>query len=922
MISTDYASPRIRLESELLDKELEHIQAVLIRLHAQPHLLNQEIFRDSAKKEMGSDCAHFEYRFLSRLLKYPVITFITSDKVIQINTAVLAFDCALVRNSILFWEGKNEIHLPYWKQIDLEMIYYSLHLRITKTISNEHLAQVISLADYLGSETLRMLYFKQLQDHVCNHILENTAHAQEIFNILNWYPIDLPIELMDLLDKKISHYICRKFHKGAPYSEAFHKNLEKMQSLSIPIILHLSECHLTKSKLLLLRNIPLKGLNLKDSFIKKKDLLQALAQYTNRHTLSYCSLENVKTIDNQTIIKLCQHFPNIDRLELGYCIHVGDEAMKGIETLPLLHTLDLSGTQITNKGTAQIPCKLNTLILKDCSKITELASAKLHSMNHLLELSLINTFISEKTLQKLPSTLKCLQINSPCKISDQAASNIAKMTRLQHLEIDGLKKSEKLLKNLPLDLYQLSLPHCESISGAASRYLKQLSNLYRLNLSWMPLTDQIIQNLPPHIQILDLSHCQNLSEDMLSCLTNMSDLIELRLQNTAISDAGVGFLPTHLQILNLSACRQLSNQACQRLNTMTALKTLYLDGCNIDDRGLSLLPLSLYHLTLSYLSHVSDASCTHIHKMNKLVALDLSGTSVSNMGISKLPSQLQELRLAHCPQVTAGLIESIKPLVFLKKLSLDGCAIDNATIFSLPHALTELSLVGCKEITDLAFKSNRRFPLESLNLTQTKVSSRILHYLSKTIKLLWLKECAFLDDGLSEELPQFSRLEFLSLEGVPITNKILSCLPRHLHILDIGKTGITDEGLKHISRYKSLIKLSLAHTKVSDSGIHHLPSKIQELYLRFTSISDRGLKTLSKLKDLTLLDLANTSITDEGLRFLSPKLQILNLSNCERITDLSCEFLLSLKYLQQVYLINTQVSNETLRKLQNKGLIS
>jgi len=88
--------------------------------------------------------------------------------------------------------------------------------------------------------------------------------------------------------------------------------------------------------------------------------------------------------------------------------------------------------------------------------------------------------------------------------------------------------------------------------------------------------------------------------------------------------------------------------------------------------------------------------------------------------------------------------------------------------------------------------------------------------------------------------------------------------------VDLGKTEVTDAGLKDLKEFKGLQTLNLHFTKITDAGLKDLKELkgLQILNLFFTKITDVGLKDLKELKDLQRLYLSGTPITDAGLKDL------------------------------------------------------
>jgi hypothetical protein len=88
--------------------------------------------------------------------------------------------------------------------------------------------------------------------------------------------------------------------------------------------------------------------------------------------------------------------------------------------------------------------------------------------------------------------------------------------------------------------------------------------------------------------------------------------------------------------------------------------------------------------------------------------------------------------------------------------------------------------------------------------------------------------------------------------------------------VDLGKTEVTDAGLKDLKELKGLRKLYLSGTKITDAGLKDLKELkgLEMLDLTRTKITDAGLKDLKELKDLKTLYLYGNQITDAGLKDL------------------------------------------------------
>jgi hypothetical protein len=122
----------------------------------------------------------------------------------------------------------------------------------------------------------------------------------------------------------------------------------------------------------------------------------------------------------------------------------------------------------------------------------------------------------------------------------------------------------------------------------------------------------------------------------------------------------------------------------------------------------------------------------------------------------------------------------------------------------------------------------------------------------------------------------------MNLVGEKVQDSQLSLiepLDQQVAVLNLGRTKITDDGLKAVEGLKNLQKLHLENTKIGDAGLAHLKnlSSLEYLNLYGTQITDAGLTDLEGLKNLRALYLWQTKTTPEGVEKLQkalPKCQI------------------------------------------------
>jgi hypothetical protein len=110
--------------------------------------------------------------------------------------------------------------------------------------------------------------------------------------------------------------------------------------------------------------------------------------------------------------------------------------------------------------------------------------------------------------------------------------------------------------------------------------------------------------------------------------------------------------------------------------------------------------------------------------------------------------------------------------------------------------------------------------------------------------------------------------------------EVLIPLKEQLAQIDLGRTAITDVGLKVIASFPRLALLDLRQTKVTDAGLAHLvkSTHLRSLNLYGTEVSDAGLKHLHGLKGLRNVYLWQTKATEAGAKQLAAAVPGLNVS--------------------------------------------
>ncbi len=108
---------------------------------------------------------------------------------------------------------------------------------------------------------------------------------------------------------------------------------------------------------------------------------------------------------------------------------------------------------------------------------------------------------------------------------------------------------------------------------------------------------------------------------------------------------------------------------------------------------------------------------------------------------------------------------------------------------------------------------------------------------------------------------------------------LLLPLKNQLLWLNVGRTNVTDEGLKTIGQLSNLTELNLEHTKVGDLGIEQLMplKRLVMLNLVGSQVSNKSLVNIGRFTNLEKVFLYQTGVSSEGVDQLKkdrPKLEV------------------------------------------------
>jgi len=123
-----------------------------------------------------------------------------------------------------------------------------------------------------------------------------------------------------------------------------------------------------------------------------------------------------------------------------------------------------------------------------------------------------------------------------------------------------------------------------------------------------------------------------------------------------------------------------------------------------------------------------------------------------------------------------------------------------------------------------------------------------------------------------------------------MTDAMLEDVSRLEHITALklgGSRGVTDAGLRHLSRLLRLRDLDLSGTRITDQGLEVLRSlpDLETVSLAWTKVTDAGVAHLSGCERIGNVNLQGTSCGDGALRALAGKARLCQLRTGNAVTD-------------------------------------
>lgn len=166
-------------------------------------------------------------------------------------------------------------------------------------------------------------------------------------------------------------------------------------------------------------------------------------------------------------------------------------------------------------------------------------------------------------------------------------------------------------------------------------------------------------------------------------------------------------------------------------------------------------------------------------------------------------------------------------------------------------------------------------------------------------------------------------LESVTLEAAATTDASLEALCSLPNLRYLGLNGadvmqVTDHGMEHLSRIRTLTHLELAADEVTEQGLAALAklTRLERLRLRGAGITDAALPKLETLRRLKWLALWTPAVTDAGLEVLTrlPNIEHLSLSS-RGITDAAFAHFATLPNLRRLVLNDTRLCGSGLGQI-------
>lgn len=453
------------------------------------------------------------------------------------------------------------------------------------------------------------------------------------------------------------------------------------------------------------------------------------------------------------------------------------------------------------------------------------------------------------------------------------------------------------------------------------------------------------------LTVLNIQECREFSnEDILYASSKMPRLKEIYIKETFLKDSAVDdatlheIIVTHplLTTLFLKNCDGLSAAGFQAIAQAKNLTALDLDGCKkISDAALSSIVKNCTQLKVLCLDLSLPMSSPTVELIAQncpnLESLNLpSSRSISDASLQEIATHCSKLKLLRleCAQLSDATLQKFaESCRDLEVLNISNCPsitdIGVSAIAEHSPKLKRLYVLKNTHITDRTILSLAKHcpKLQELDLTKMPSEDALIELAEKCPLLKILN----LDKSRIEQLP--SRNEWLAQEGPSAARNAL-IRKTIVTLINENKVSIHELGISDTLQLQAfLIKygqdltyLDLNRCEFLEPFHFHLIAEkaphLMELHVNSRQFSDVDLSSISSCKELNHLDISDGLITDASLTAFAeshPNLSILQVNNCENISDVAVRTIgKHCSKLQQLGLFGTQASSGAIEELIQK----
>jgi len=416
------------------------------------------------------------------------------------------------------------------------------------------------------------------------------------------------------------------------------------------------------------------------------------------------------------------------------------------------------------------------------------------------------------------------------------------------------------------------------------------------------------------IQILTFYEYPYARDSVLKDVAKLTGLEVLFFEEGYFTERGLKHLTALKQLKALSLPGRISSRGLTYLQELPSLEYLCFAGPMVTDAKMFQIGRLTSLTQLSIAGSEVGRGLAHLKGLKSLRFLSLEAARNEHIDkhlvyLAELTS-IEELNLRDTLVSDAGL-EHLKGMTKLKKLDLGN------RYYPVSDKITDAGMVHLNSLKSL----------EELKLPSSGVTDIGLAHLAGLNALKKLNVGRDATDKGMATLAKMKSLEDLKISSPYVTDagmrKLSEC--PCLESLSLLGCKITNAGLAHLAKLKTLTKLSLSlrKTQVTGSGLAGLKSlehlRIDTSEGTITDVDLADLSRITSLKNLhiTVHDSSQSLITDQGLSHLAnlKALESLNIHSCPKVTDAGLRHFEGLACLKRLRLDFSRITKAGIARL-------